>query len=484
MSEIKNLPQNEEEISRDWHPNYVQYTEMIVNHPNYRGLPFERDKKTNRVKWVVTGKSEQGQARKAWWDEQCRKYHVPIQQGCYAIVARIIHPTGMHVCQCCGKSLSIFYIYPTKTTIKNLQNKLPLFKRVGQVAPADYSIYDIIDLFCRNLVEVNFVATALGLPAVSSKDQLKLDIHDKLSFGNTKRLSPGVMSNPPDRLEGFHSDGLCCREKSDKGRNPDNMKTYTQDRRAYEDWADGNYRLANRLMGEFDKGETLYQCPRCHEMKKMTADHIGPISLGFCHSGHFAPLCQSCNSSKNNRFTKGDVDILLQLERKGEQVISWHAKAIWDLLKDKIIDDRTSILASHLMSEYHQNVLCALAIIHKHGGTQFLMGYLHPEFSLYDYRFENFNPFHLDRMRVIETPIDSKNARKNQERYIRVAFESLEDFLQKENRRHELYFDEETRELKTIAKLARDGEYKEADKSLRALFARMAQFIVNKKWSA
>ncbi|WP_279167754.1 hypothetical protein [Muribaculum intestinale] len=26
------------------------------------------------------------------------------------------------------------------------------------------------------------------------------------------------------------------------------------------------------------------------------------MSLGFCHNRNFAPMCSSCNSSKNNRF--------------------------------------------------------------------------------------------------------------------------------------------------------------------------------------
>ena len=46
-----------------------------------------------------------------------------------------------------------------------------------------------------------------------------------------------------------------------------------------------------------------------------------------------------------------------------------------------------------------------------------------------DYRFENFDLKHLDRMIVIANPLDSKNKRKNQERYVRIAFESLEEFL-------------------------------------------------------
>lgn len=484
MSEIKSLPQNEEEISRDWHPNYVQYTEMIVSHPNYRGLPFERDAKTKRVKWVAAGKSEKGKARTAWWDIQCKKHGIAIKKGCYAEISRLIHPTKMHVCQCCGRSLSIYYVYPTKTTIKKLQSILPAFDAIGDVAPADYDIYTIIDQFSSTQSERNQIAIYLGLPSGKTAEQLKDLIRTQLADGNTSKLSPGAMSNCPDRLEGYHSDGLCCRERSDKGRHSDNMKTYTQDRRAYEDWSDGNYRLANRLMGEFNKGTTLYKCPRCGQMDKMTADHIGPISLGFCHTKYFAPLCKKCNSSKNNRFTKEDVDELLRLESNGEQVISWHTKPLWDLLKYEIKDNLSAKLASSLMAEFHQNVICALAIIYKKSGTGFLSTYLHPEYSLKEYKFKNFDPMNLGKLEIIESNVDSKNSRSNQERYFRVAFESLEEFFSKDNRRHELYFNEDTKELCQIADLANRKLYCVADKRLRALFRRMAQYIVEKKWSA
>lgn len=96
----------------EYHPNFDKYVEMIVNHPNYKGLYYDR-RKDGRVNWVVTGKSEKGKLRQAWWDEKCKKLGVPIQKGCYAKVARMIHPTGKHVCQCCGKERSIFYEYPT-----------------------------------------------------------------------------------------------------------------------------------------------------------------------------------------------------------------------------------------------------------------------------------------------------------------------------------------------------------------------------------
>lgn len=92
------------------------------------------------------------------------------------------------------------------------------------------------------------------------------------------------------------------------------------------------------------------------------------------------------------------------------------------------------------MAKCHQNVLNILSIIYKKTGRDFLMRYLHPEYSLVDYRFENVDLLHLNNLKIIPTPLDSKNKRKNQERYVRIAFESLEEFSTKKNRKNYFRF--------------------------------------------
>ena len=47
------------------------------------------------------------------------------------------------------------------------------------------------------------------------------------------------------------------------------LKSYTKDRRAYEYWSDGNIH-----------GQPIYGSPF---FNNISADHIGPISLGFVH---------------------------------------------------------------------------------------------------------------------------------------------------------------------------------------------------------
>lgn len=462
------------------HPNYEKYVEFIVNHPNYKGLYYERDEE-GHVKWVVTGKSPKGQLRQAWWDEQCRIHNIPIQKGCYAKLARLIHPTGIHVCQCCGQGRSIFYEYPSKNTVSILNKILGCdIDKDNDEERAEFTIREIIEKWCDSMQKAKALAKALGLSEPNSIDELIETIYTELVEKESKRFSPGVMCNPPDRFNGFHSYALCCRTRFDTGRHTENMMTYGQDRRAYEDWSDGDYNLANRLMGEFRKQPPM-RCPICGNVEKMSADHIGPISLGFCHSRNFAPMCSSCNSSKNNRFTKNDVDELLRIEESGEQVISWHSKAIWDAIKHTIKNDIDAKFASSVMAKCHQNVINILSLIHQKTGRVFLMRYLHPEYSLVDYRFEDVDLMHLEKIKVISTPLDSKNKRKNQERYVRIAFESLEEFSKKKNRKNYFLIDENSKELDAITTAIMFGEYDKADELLRQLIERVSNSILERE---
>lgn len=461
-------------IERTWNPNFEEYTEVIVSHPNYQGLFYERDNE-GRVKWVVTGKSQNGKLRQAWWDAKCREHNIEIRKGCYAIIARIIHPTKKHVCQCCGEELSILYEYPGKRLLAKLN------KTFGwDITQTSHTIREIIVNASNEQNGLEQISKILGLPMGLSVQVAIEYTYSNLVDKEDKILSPGVMSNCPDRYDGFHSDGLCCREKTDKGRHKDNMKTYTQDRRAYEEWSDGDYNLANRLMGEINKQPPM-ACPICGKVGHMSADHIGPISLGFCHSRHFAAMCSSCNSSKNNRFTKSDVDELLRIEAEGEQVASWHSQAIWDAVKHKIKDDADAKFASLVMARCHQNVLNILALIHKQVGCDFLMRYLHPEYSLVDYRFEDVDIVHMERIKIISTPLESKNKRKNQERYIRIAFDSLEEFLSKTNRKTHFVVNENSEGLTPIIEAIEKGDYGKADMLLRALIKNVSNNILEKE---
>lgn len=476
-----------ENIDRNWHPNFEKYTEEMVKHPNYKGLFYERSE-DGRVKWVVTGKSDNGQKRQAWWDKQCRKMGIPIEKGCYAKAARLVHPTKIKVCQCCGKELSIMYEYPDKRLLKKINDFFGL-----SLAQTDYTIKEIIRNHCKSEKSAMFWIDVFNLnisqrfidnnTTADIRQKIIDKVYKEFVTKESSPLSPGVMSNCPDRFDGFHSDGLCCRERSDKGRHSDNMKTYTQDRRAYEEWADGNFNLANRLMGELAKGEKTYICPKCGKRRKMTADHIGPISLGFCHSTNFAPLCKSCNSAKNNRFAKSDVDILIALEKDGHQVISWHSKPIWDALKNKVRSDSDAKKFSIVMLNCHQNILKLFTKIYIATGQEYLKRFLHPEFVFYDYRFENFHPLRLDELVIKRKELDSANKRKNAERYIRVAFESLEEFNEKSNRKITFIVDQYEPTIQKLIRFIKQNSYQKADALLNDLIRVISMNIKKAMWN-
>lgn len=474
-----------EYFDRTWHPNFKKYTEDIVKHPNYKGLYYKRSKNGN-VKWVETGKSENGKKRQKWWDEQCKEHSIPIQKGCYATIARIIHPTKKKVCQCCGRTVSILYEYPSEKILKEINQHFG--KAIEQV---DYTIKEIIEQFCKSPNDIAFIASLFGYNELSASDTNKLQKEKLVRYiyknfveqCSKGYLSPGAMSNSPDRFDGFHSDGLCCRGQSDKGRHSDNMKTYSQDRRAYEEWADGDYNLANRLMGEFRKDGKKYQCPKCGKLKIMSADHIGPISLGFCHSQYnLTGLCSSCNSAKNNRFTKEDVEKLIALEKGHHKIISWHSQYIWDLLKNKVKDDNDAKKLSSIMVKCHQNVLNLFSIIYKNDGRNYLLRFLHPKYSMYDYRFEDFDALDSSKLRVIKTPRDSTNKKKYKDRYIRIAFETLASFEQKNNRKVDFVHEKIARDIDKLLCSIKTKDYKKADEQIKIVIKKMCDIISEKEW--
>ena len=352
------------------------------------------------------------------------------------------------------------------------------------ISPADYTIGEIVSKYADDPLALDGISKIFNVTNYVDADGLINLIYRNCVGNKSSLLSPGVMSNPPDRFDGFHSDGLCCREKTDKGRHTDNMKSYGQDRRAYEEWAEGDYNLANRIMAEFNKCDTKYICPACKRLRKMSADHIGPISIGFCHSIHnFAPMCSSCNSRKNNRFTKGDVDKLIQIEAGGKKVISWHSEYLWNRLKYGITNDDDAKRLSSVMGAHHQNVLKLFSLIYDCTGEEFLKRYLNPGYSMFDYKFENFNPLDLSSIKIKKRGLNSVNKTKNSQRVLRVAFESLQEFDKKCNRRTQFYVDSSSVGYQAIIAHIANNDFVAADKMLRNYIAELAQTIIDKEWS-
>jgi Alw26I/Eco31I/Esp3I family type II restriction endonuclease len=457
--------QNNLELKREWHANFVSYTEFIVSHSNYKGLYFERGK-DNKVKWVVTGISDKGKKRRDWWDEQCLRNGINIEAGCYAKIALKIHPTKKHICQICGTALSIEYVYPNKRTLAQINNHFGT-----SLTPFSKDVFEIID---ELLTDANSLIKFLAIFKIenqtfSNKNQFKEFIKSNYVDSFAKGfLSPGAMSNSPDRLDGYHSDGACCRHESDKGRHKSNLQRYGQDRRVYENWADGNWKMADRLMSLF----------RQHEI---SADHIGPISLGFCHRPKFHPLTHSENSAKNNRMSLNDVQVLIE-DEKVEQVVSWHSKFIWDKLKSKVKTDRDAVRLSDLMRKNLHHVLIILSIIDEAGYGSFLLRFLNPEYSFFDYKFEGFDPS-TGLYKSFETKnLTGKNQQNNIERYRRVAFEKLQEYREVSNRKTNMWDSPEIdANILTLLELIKSKKEDDAIQYLDSILEKLAS-SAESKW--
>lgn len=234
------------------------------------------------------------------------------------------------------------------------------------------------------------------------------------------------MSNFPDRFDGFHTYNRCCRAKQDKGRSKENLKSYTKDRRAFEYWSDGNIHAANCFMGS-------------QYFKNISADHIGPISLGFVHDPHYIqPLKKSDNSSKRDRLTLDDIKKIIEIEQRTRITpISWFSKAIWEKIKQEQHKlDQISILKYRKILKQNQtNFMFIIGEILKTCGIKgkaFLIEKLltsKSKYFNYSYSFDQ-------NGNILNQKTRHKTQRSVTEfkRYIRIALTAAKEFQKKENR--------------------------------------------------
>ena len=273
-------------------------------------------------------------------------------------------------------------------------------------------------------------------------------------------LSPGAMSNAPDRLDGFHTFNRCCRSKADKGRSKENLASYSTDRRAFENWSDGNWITVNKLMGFINSSPDMKK-EHCandesdgHHPRPCSADHIGPISLGFCHRPEFQFLCKPCNSAKNNRMYYSDVCHLIEVEKQGETVATWYANPIWQKCKSKVTDKESALRLSRVMRDNRNIAMMLLANFIDRGEYLFLFTLLNLEYADYEYDIVpgstkiNNQIVTVDFWRKAST-LRYVNIQKT--RKIRVAFSSLSEYAKKENRNGYTYTNLQIEALKRRA---------------------------------
>ena len=411
---------------RKWNNRFLAYMNMIVNHPNYQGLPIKK-KADGSLAWIATAKSEIGKERIEWCLEKADELGLERRAGVYADVMLAIHPTKWKVCQTCGREMSLYYHYPNANFVKALNRD---FNQDFTDCDHISDIWDtLIESGVRKSDLANYLISKCELdlnPATATKDE----IIDALEFacrkGDKKLLGPGAMSNFPDRYDGFHTYNRCCRSSQDKGRSKENLKSYTKDRRAYEYWSDGNIHAANQFMGSpFFDG--------------ISADHIGPISLGFIHDPHYLqPMSGGDNSAKRDRLQIEDIEKIIETyDRTGIYPMSWYSKLIWEFILSnyKLHPNSVATLYRDALKQNMANFMYILwGILEEcpQYGEDFLEKcILSKHYECFNYSYE----FNAQGEIISKQPRHFTDRNQNEtDRYKRIAIDSVYDYNDKENR--------------------------------------------------
>lgn len=412
--------------TRKWNNRFLAYMDMIVNHPNYKGLPI-RKKADGSLSWIATAKSEIGEERIEWCLAKADELGIERRAGVYADVMLAIHPTKWKVCQTCGKQMSLYYHYPNANFVKTL-NKT--FNK--HFTDCDH-ISDIWDDLINSGFKKDSIAKFLISkgelelnPTIATKEEIIDALELACRKGNKKLLGPGAMSNFPDRYDGFHTYNHCCRSSQDKGRSKENLKSYTKDRRAYEYWSDGNIHAANQFMGSsFFDG--------------ISADHIGPISLGFIHDPRYLqPMSGGDNSAKRDRLQIEDIETITDTYNRTKiYPMSWYSKLIWEYIL-KNYKTHKDIVATVYRDALKQNMADFMYVLWfiLENCPSFGEDFLEKELLAKNYKYFDYTYEFNNRGEIIsQQPRHFTDRSKNEiNRYKRIAIESVYDYNGKDNR--------------------------------------------------
>lgn len=424
------------------HPNRIAYMEMIVEHPNYKGMPGARSH-DGRINWQVSsGKTtsfyKDYLGRVKWWTEKADSLGLPGQgkeNSRWTVAARRIHPTGYRPCLLCGNDRNVGYFYLNANSARRL-NKLveqPVFEKY-------MAITDAIDLL-RTAGEGHLLGSDSADNVIRRLFPERAPFFDKygvtqqtferFNYVATAWLTPGFMGDPPYRFDGLHDYcNLGCRSKNDPGRSDDNMRSYQRDRRAFQWWAEGDWQMADDLYNSAGPGK----CAICGvDVDRVSPDHVGPLACGFKQLPLFVPTCKSCNSSKNRRMRASDVRALIAYEkRSGESAASWHVRGMWDTYKSLVrTDEEAAELSAHMRAVQDCYLRCLYALANA-GKARFLRTLLAPEFAYYDHEFEGLDKSKLTFTKVNKTENRTSYRDSLARRSVRIAFAELAMYVMKE----------------------------------------------------
>jgi Alw26I/Eco31I/Esp3I family type II restriction endonuclease len=415
------------------HPRYVDYMRMIVDHPNYRGMPGAVSE-DGRINWQVSsGRStsfhEYYDLRWQWWAFEADRHQVPgfgNSNSRFSVTARLIHPSGQRACRLCGEDRDIGYVYLNDRLARRL-NKITGTGQFVKWAHVDAALAAIR---VAPAIETTLVEVLPERGPYFERWGMTGEAFEAARHVESNWLSPGYMANPPDRLDGFHDYCLYCRAANDPGRSEENLRSYAHDRRAFEYWAEGDWAMADALFNCAAAGVCV-MCER--EVDRVSPDHVGPLACGFKQMPLFVPTCQRCNSAKNRRMRLADVRLLVDFEvRTGESVASWHVRGLWDAQKHAVLTDEDAAELSTQLRGLQDLYLRTLYALLTHGHARFLSTLLHPEYAYFNHIFEDLDPSTFTYSRVRTTRARVTAGRSSlAKRSVRIAFEELASYAQK-----------------------------------------------------
>lgn len=444
---------------QNWSDEFVKYMKAMATHPAYANMP-DAVKEDGKIQWEAPSNRSGGkyqythQKRKSWWEAKAKEAGIDTTKDKWiSRTAKTIHPTGEKPCKKCGLVLRIGYVYPGKRLISSLKKHFGDDFEVTLVEPINEIIQKAVDLFGTDSINKfsQILKTgSIDVPEFGDEvEELLSWIEDEYIPKEPSTLSPGAMSNAPDRFDGFHSFNRCCRGTADKGRHASNLKAYTTDRRVFEYWSEGDWVAADRLMGLVRT--KLSKEPNADGGEgSPTADHIGPLSLGFCHRPEFRLLSKEANSAKNNRMTFQDVQDLISAENKGLQVVSWYAKGLWDERKKDVDNEEKALRLSKMLRDNQRNAMMLLSQLFSKDSFLLLIYFLELKYAEYKVTFENLGTQNFittyDSIKKVDRT--TKYAVEQKARRIRIGMEALRSFQERENR-HMFLIDKSSME-KTI----------------------------------
>jgi Alw26I/Eco31I/Esp3I family type II restriction endonuclease len=436
----------------DANVEFLKYQDEIANSPVYEGMPDLRYE-DGSIQWEAPSNRSGGQFRDShdrrlqWWREKAESIGISTRENQWiSKTAKAIHPTKVKPCKKCGRYLDIRYCYFSSLLIRRVQS-LPFFR--GDI-DLNYltNIFDFVPQFIglygdhalRILPALLTCKRMPDPPLLRTVEEWQIWLESVYIVAEPSLLSPGAMSNAPDRLDGFHSFNRCCRATADKGRSKQNLALYSTDRRAFEHWVDGNWVAANMLMGLINSNPHL-KVEHClngegeNHPRPCSADHIGPISLGFAHRPEFQLLCKPCNSAKNNRLYYSDVLNLRRTEANGGIVTSWYMAELWQRLNGNVVDTDTALRFYRILRDNRHNAMMTLSAYAGARHFLFLYTFLNLWYADYNYEIIGFNvDNHIVTAKFKRTPSQLLYVKEQKARRVRVAFSSLVDYSEKENR--------------------------------------------------